>query len=293
MSLTVLFILGRLFHFSAVILMFGISIFIVFLTPQQLKTALGSRLNNGLNYAIIANLLTAAIIVSVQGGLMGEGWGDAIDFATIAAVLETTFGKVWLWQLLFSVLSALCLFISPSLRFKLIAGLSAALLINLGFVGHVTISTGLLGVVHPINHAIHLLSGGYWLGTLVPLLMCLRYLSDPTKRKYAISAMIKFSNFGHIAVLLVIISGIINTAIILGSFPVHWSSPYQRFLGIKIFLVIIMIGIALYNRYILVPRIRPGVTNTLRCFTACTLLEIIAGAIVLSLVSFFATLSPT
>lgn len=293
MSLIALLVLGRLFHFSAVILMFGISIFIVFLAPLQLRPTLALRLNKGLSYIAIANLLTAGIIISAQSGLMGDGWGDTVDVTTISAVLETTFGKVWLWQLIFSLLSALCLFLGPSLRFKLIAGLSAALLINLGFVGHVTISTGLLGMVHRVNHAIHLLSAGYWLGSLIPLLMCLRYLSDSGSKKYAISAMIKFSNFGHLAVLLVIVSGIVNTAIILGSLPVHWSSPYQLFLSLKVFLVIIMIGIALYNRYILVPKIRPDNNNTLRCFTACTLLEIIAGATVLSLVSFFATLSPT
>ena len=224
---------------------------------------------------------------------MGDGWPDSVNPTIIHAVLETTFGRAWLWQLALATISALCLFLSPQLRFNLIAGLSGALLINLGFVGHVTINTGVLGAVHRFNHAIHLLSGGYWLGTLIPLLVCLRYLSDPARRNYAIKAMIKFSNVGHIAVFLVILTGVINTIITLGIWPTDWSSPYQLLLSIKILLVTVMVGIALYNRYILVPLIKPQAHGVIRQFTFFTLSEVIIGSIVLALVSFFATLSPT
>ncbi|WP_159566484.1 copper homeostasis membrane protein CopD [Budvicia diplopodorum] len=292
MSLTALLILGRLLHFSSVMLMFGISIFVVLLTPIALKSTLHARLNRVLSGTISVNLLTAIAIFAAQSGLMGSGWPDTINPAILYAVLSTTFGAVWQWQLTFAIAAGCCLFLRPQCRFNAIVWLSTALLINLGFVGHVTINTGLLGALHRLNHAIHLLSGGYWIGTLIPLLVCFGYLSDPKHRSDAIRAMTRFSAFGHIAVLLVIATGMINTAMALGTWPIHWSSPYQQLLSIKVALVMAMVAIALYNRYVLVPQIKPDANHILQRFTLCTVLEIITGVVVLALVSVFATQPP-
>ena len=51
---------------------------------------------------------------------------------------------------------------------------SGALLASLGLVGHAAMQTGAEGVLHRMNHAVHLLTAGAWLGGLIPFAMCLR-----------------------------------------------------------------------------------------------------------------------
>ena len=51
--------------------------------------------------------------------------------------------------------------------------MSAALLASLGLVGHAAMQTGVEGVRHRANHAVHLLTTGAWIGGLVPFVMCL------------------------------------------------------------------------------------------------------------------------
>ncbi|GKX62141.1 copper homeostasis membrane protein CopD [Pragia fontium] len=292
MSLDTLYILLRLLHFSMVILMFGISIFVVCLSTQTLRPVLSTQLNTTLIASILTLMLTSVDMISVQAGLMGDGWSDMLNLSILSAVLDTAFGQAWRWQIIFSAAAILCLRLKPQYRFNLSLLFSTLLLINLGFVGHVTLHSGLLGWLHRINHAIHLLSGGYWLGTLIPLLVCLRYLASTELHADAVKSMVRFSHLGHVAVLLVVVSGIINSGLILQRWPLDWSSYYQLLLCVKIAIVAIMIAIALFNRYQLVPRMKSSTPRILSWFTLLTTIEIALGFVVLSLVSLFATLSP-
>ncbi|WP_232036592.1 copper homeostasis membrane protein CopD [Pragia fontium] len=272
--------------------MFGISIFVVCLSTQTLRPVLSTQLNTTLIASILTLMLTSVDMISVQAGLMGDGWSDMLNLSILSAVLDTAFGQAWRWQIIFSAAAILCLRLKPQYRFNLSLLFSTLLLINLGFVGHVTLHSGLLGWLHRINHAIHLLSGGYWLGTLIPLLVCLRYLASTELHADAVKSMVRFSHLGHVAVLLVVVSGIINSGLILQRWPLDWSSYYQLLLCVKIAIVAIMIAIALFNRYQLVPRMKSSTPRILSWFTLLTTIEIALGFVVLSLVSLFATLSP-
>lgn len=292
MTLAVFFVLLRLLHFCVVILMFGISVFIVCLCTQKLSQLLNRQLNTLLVSVVLIIPFTSIEIVSIQGGLMGDGWSDTTKPAILKAVLETSFGQIWRWQIAFAALAALSLKLPLNLRLKALLLSSTFLLITLGFTGHVTLHNGLLGYLHKINHAIHLISGGYWLGTLIPLLFCLHYINNHELRFDVIKTVTRFSQLGHLAVLFVITSGLLNTYLIFQRWPTDYSSTYQILLSIKIVLVAIMIGIALFNRYKLVPQMTPSHPNILRIFVTTTIAEIILGIAVLALVSTFATLSP-
>ncbi|MFP3435633.1 CopD family protein, partial [Paraburkholderia sp. SIMBA_061] len=74
-------------------------------------------------------------------------------------------------------------------------------------------------------------------------------------RSDAVSTLIRFSRWGHLAVALVILSGVINSLIILGNWPLDVASPYQRLLLFKTALVALMVMVALANRYAIVPAI--------------------------------------
>ena len=80
-------------------------------------------------------------------------------------------------------------------------------------------------------------------------------LDNAEFREEAGVALRRFSAAGQVIVALVIASGAINTILTLGRWPIDWTSPYQAMLAAKIALVAAMVGLALTNRYALVPKI--------------------------------------
>ncbi|TQI80950.1 putative copper resistance protein D [Serratia fonticola] len=292
MTLATLFVLCRFVHFTAVMLMFGISLFTALLSPQRLSPIVTRDLHPMLSAATWISAFTAVLMLAVQAGLMGDGWSDTWQLSIWWAVLGTTFGEAWRWHLGFSLLALLALSFPASRRGQILVLCATLLLVNMAFIGHAAMYEGVLGVFHRTNHALHLLAAGYWFGSLLPLLVCLRYLSQPQWRGDAVTMLIRFSRWGHGAVALVIVTGIINSLIILGHWPLNMDSAYQRLLSVKIGLVAVMALVALTNRYAIVPAMRTTPQLAQRGLVIACWLEAALGAIVLLLVSLFATYAP-
>ena len=108
----------------------------------------------------------------------------------------------------------------------------------------------------------------------------------------AIFTMMRFSRVGHYAVAGVLLTGIINTLFIVG-INVPWHAPYVQLLLFKCALVMMMVAIALANRYFLVPRFRPEAGREQQIFIRMTQAEVVLGALVLAAVSLFATGNPS
>ncbi|HGO4159083.1 TPA: copper homeostasis membrane protein CopD [Serratia marcescens] len=292
MTLATLFVLCRLVHFAAVMLMFGISLFTALLSPQRLSPTLSRDVRPLLLAGTWIAGLSAVALLAIQAGQMGDGWEDAWRLEVWWAVLGTTFGEVWRWHLGLSLLAILSLLLPERPRAQALALCSALLLVSLAFIGHAAMHEGALGALHRANHAVHLLAAGYWFGSLAPLLVCLRYLPPPQWRSDAITTLIRFSRWGHLAVAAVIVTGIVNSLIILGGWPLNLSSPYQRLLLIKTALVALMVMVALANRYAIVPAMSRVPALAQRGVVLACWLEVGLGMAVLLLVSLFATYAP-
>lgn len=292
MSLATLFVLCRFVHFAAVMLMFGSSLFTVLLSPQRLSPYLTRDVRPLLVSCTWLAGLSAVALLAIQAGQMGDGWADTWQLDVWWAVLGTTFGEVWRWHLGISLLALLSLWLAEPRRTQLLALLSTLLLVSMAFIGHAAMHEGTLGVLHRVNHALHLLAAGYWFGSLLPLLVCLRYLAQPQSRSDAVTTLIRFSRWGHLAVALVVLTGVINSLIILGSWPLDVDSPYQRLLLFKTALVALMVMVALANRYAIVPAMSSMPQLAQRGLVLACWIEVGLGAGVLLLVSLFATYAP-
>lgn len=235
-------------------------------------------------------MFSAVLLLCAQAGMMGSGWRDTINPQIWLAVLGTRFGSVWLWQMLLGVVTVAVLLLKPrTLQFMMLL-LATAQLILLAGVGHAAMREGFYGGLQRLNHAVHLLGAGWWVGGLLPLIMCMRMARKPRWRGAAITAMMRFSRYGHLAVAAVLLSGLINSLMILGwSLPLE--SSYVRFLLVKVIFVVVMVVVAVYNRYFLVPRFNRSPTAT-KQFIRLTWLEIILSVAVLLAVSIFATWEP-
>jgi putative copper resistance protein D len=292
MSLATLFVLCRLVHFAAVMLMFGVSLFTALLSPQRLSPYLTRDMRPLLVSCTWLAGLSAVALLAVQAGQMGEGWEDTWRLDVWWAVLGTTFGEVWRWHLALSLLALLSLLLPEPRRVQSLVLCSMLLLVSMAFIGHAAMHEGALGILHRANHALHLLAAGYWFGSLPPLLVCLRYLQQPQWRHDAITTLIHFSRWGHLAVAVVIVTGVVNSLIILGSWPFDMASPYQRLLLIKTALVALMVMVALANRYAIVPAMSAVPKLAQRGLVLACWIEVGLGGAVLLLVSLFATYAP-
>lgn len=278
---------------ASTMLLWGASAFIWLLMPIELAREIDCRLRAVRTIAFGFAVATTVAVLPLLAGTFGEGWSDVLNPATIRDVLfETSDGRAWQAQAgaAFLLLTA---FLAPSpFRSKLTVITSGLLLATFALTGHAAMQNGWPGAVHRVNEAVHLLASGAWLGALLPLLLTLKVFNDPAVREQANVALRRFSNVGHIAVLLAITSGLINMLLIVGHWPAIWSSPYQALLACKIAVVTMMIGIAIVNRYAFVPRLARHPSGAARAIRLGTMTEIALGLCAVVLVSIFAGMEP-
>ena len=220
---------------------------------------------------------------------MGDGWNDVWQPTIWRAVIGTQFGGVWLWQVVLAWIALAVAWIKPRRPARLLLLLFCAQLLLMAGVGHAAMHDGWVGALQRTNHALHLFCVSAWAGGLLPFVYCLR-LARGRWRQVAITAMMRFSHYGHLAVAGAIASGIGNTLLIQGQ--LIGDSPWGTVLLFKCALVAGMVAIALVNRYVLVPRMSGNGSWAERTILRTTQLEMALAALAILAVSLFATWQP-
>ncbi|WP_038153579.1 copper homeostasis membrane protein CopD [Trabulsiella guamensis] len=279
----------RFIHFVTLMVAFGGALYSGWWAPARLRPLLSRRFRSVMRGALVVSAISTIFMLMVQGGLMAGGWQDVFLPDVWLAVMGTRFGNLWLWQIILAWLSLVVLLLRPDRSMRFLMLLLSFQLILLAGIGHAAIHVGVTGVVHRFNHAVHLICASAWFGGLLPFLYCLQ-LARGQWRQLAIDTMMRFSRYGHLAVALVILTGIINAWLIQGT--LISDSDYGKMLLVKCALVALMVVIALVNRYVLVPRLSTNGERAQHWFIRTTLAEVVLGALVLLAVSLFATWEP-
>ncbi|MGH6797771.1 MAG: CopD family protein [Roseiarcus sp.] len=110
-------------------------------------------------------------------------------------------------------------------------------------------------------------------------------------RQDAVRAMTSFSFWGQFIVAAIVLTGVVNIALTSGRPPIPPTTPYRALLVAKIVLVAIMISLALFNRFVLAPRLKASAT-ALAILRLTSAAEVALGGVVVALVSVFALLDP-
>lgn len=291
MTLDTLYIICRWIHFSALMLFTGSAFYCALLAPLRYQPVLNRRLLPLLQGCAALTLLSALLMLAAQTGLMSGDWRNIARIKIWWAVLDTGFGQAWRLQLLAATLAVASFAIDHRLRQHLLLSCGIIQLCGLALVGHAAMLDGWPGAAQRISQAIHLTGAAFWAGGLLPLLCVMRDSSLPALHSDAIRTMMRFSRYGHLAVALTALSGIINSALIVG-WPWPADNAYRFLLLIKIGLVALMVAIALFNRYWLVPRFSQPFSPAPRWFVRATQLELLIAALVVVAVSTFATFQP-
>jgi len=108
-----------------------------------------------------------------------------------------------------------------------------------------------MSVIHVGSDAAHLLAAGAWLGGLVPLNYSIR---DGQPIVDADRILLRFSSMGYVAVATLIVSGLVNSWLLVGSVSSLLKTLYGQILLGKLALFAAMLGLAAANRFWLVPR---------------------------------------
>lgn len=274
-------------------LLWGSSAYCAALIPQPLAQSIARRLRHlSVGLIIIATVTTAATL-ALQSGMIGEGWRDTHNVAMIHDVLmDTSVGQAWQAEAVGALLLLMALVV-PFAAFPAATAVASGLfLASFALTGHAAMYEGWLRPVHGANDALHLLSAGAWVGALAPLLIVLRGIGQADHHTAADRALRRFSTAGHLAVALMLASGVANTFLVLRQWPIDLSSPYVVMLDLKIALVAAMLALALANRYFYTPRLAQDQAASIRALRRDTAIELLLGIMVIALVSVFGMLEP-
>ncbi len=284
--------LCRFAHFLAAMLTFGMSAYLWLYASERLRLALSPPVRRLAMSASLVALITAIAWLALESALMADDWSAAIDPDQIGAVLtDSAFGRVWAMHLALAAALVAVVAFGPRTRWAATSLVSAMLLASLGLVGHAAMQTGAEGVLHRVNHAVHLLTTAAWIGGLVPFAMCLGVFRQGNLRKDAVQAMTRFSFWGQLIVAAIVLTGVVNIALTSRHPPLPPTTPYRALLVTKLVIVATMILLALFNRFVLAPRLKSS-SGALAALRATSVAEIALGCVVIALVSVFALLDP-
>lgn len=247
----------RFVHYATSLVLFGLVLFPFYACPPATSRYGGSR---ALAISLPVSLLVLASGILWFIGVATSMTGGAVTWETARFVLtDTSFGAVALLRLgaTIAAIGTLTLLVrgsSKKLELLLLA-ICAILLGGLAGVGHTQIEDSEARAVHTLADSLHLVGAGAWLGGLVGLLdlAVVSFRGNKDAERRACEAALHFSKMGYAAVTILVVSGLINSWFLVGSFTNLVTTTYGQLLLLKLVLFSAMVMFAGFNRFFVVP----------------------------------------
>jgi copper resistance protein D len=250
----------------------------------------------GLAVTLPSGVAWVALEVAAMSGLP---FTEAVEEGLVPIVLtQTQFGLVSLVRFgLAALLAALLVWAKGPARWASL-GCAIALLGSLAWTGHAAGTIDAMGHLHLIGDTLHCLAAGAWVGGLIPLALLLaaaRRRGDPQWTKTAYLAARRFSALGMVSVATLIVTGLLNAWILVGSFVALVVTEYGRLLQVKLALFALMLGLAAVNRLHWTPCLAESSSSrdqALRQLTQNSTVEVGLGLAVFVIVGALGTIHP-
>jgi putative copper resistance protein D len=229
--------------------------------------------------------------LSLKNALSATAWGTVL--------FETQFGRVWQFRLgliaaaFVLVASALAQVKARRMLLGVLWLVSVVLLVSLARISHASAATerpfGVLGDV------LHLCAAGLWIGGLVPLTIFLaRVRGSFSLGEKVVRVVRRFSTLSLWCVTVLIVSGISNSWLLVGSVHALFTTPYGRLLLVKLTLFGMLLGFGARNRFLVkakLPKLLadPDLLSQLRRNVVC---EIYLGVAVVVIVACLGVTPP-
>lgn len=231
---------------------------------------------------------------------------SAIDRGTVTMLITgTAAGAAWIVRM--AALTVVVLvpalspkWLGPGLYATAVAG--GVAIATLAWTGHGAMDDGGVGWLHLAADVAHLIAAGMWIGTLLGLsLLVMRRARrvDAVHLSLTHRAFESFSTTGTVVVAVIMVSGLINSWLLVGPAGIRMlsTSLYGQLLAAKVIVFLAMVALASVNRFRLTPalakaiersdhpRAMSALRRSLGAETACAIA-------VLGIVAWLGTLEP-
>src|SRR6202011_1560841 len=290
-------VIARWIHFASVFVLFGSSFFWLYQGAERSSAGPG-----GLPRAVRATTILLRIAAPIAA-ISGVGWLACIfinmarDFHSVVDpedlrlfFFETPFGTVSFARLALLTIGVVIAFLPwhGRWRFAALVPVGALLLITQAWFGHSAEGAGLYRAIMITVYAVHALATAAWVGGLPALLFALvdqRHSGPAEARDCTHNVCSRFSSMAMISVTLVVASAIANAGFrVSGSFGKLFDSGYGDVLLKKLAVVVAMLAVAYFNRFIATPRLRAASSKEMRQITwlrYSVTFDVVLGALVL------------
>ena len=273
---------------ASLMVLFGSACLLALLTTKVPELALESGpLMSARRIAALVALVSAPLWMALTAAQMAGTPAAATDSETLWQVASATlFGQVFLARMVLLLGLVVTIWLG---WMRLTAWIAGAALLLVAVTSHTaTASPFGFWFIGMVSDGLHLLTAGYWIGSLCVLAVLLADRPVAPRLGLAVSL---FAQWGMIAVALLVMTGMINSAMVLLGMPGHDALPYLLVLGGKLILVAAMIALALANHFRLLPRLtEAGMTANLKRHVGW---ELGLGLAVIGLAMILTVLPPT
>ncbi len=281
------FAIVRALHFACLMSVFGAS------ALQAQAAGLGvprAPLRRPLAFAALGALATALLLVCFVGGeMVGDPVMGFRPDVFAAVVADTGYGHIFLFRLF--LLLGLCLLCAIGAGAGLTALTAGAALALVALTSHAAAAgSPSLEVARAANDAVHLLTAGFWVGGLVALLP--EVAPRIRDRDRLVALLTLFSRWGVVSVGLLVTAGTIDAVTILYQSQMGWSGTYVTLLAAKIVLAMVMVSLALTNRFGVLPALAHGDKDAADTIPLTVVAELAAALAILVLVGFLGIAAP-
>ncbi|HET6525486.1 MULTISPECIES: copper homeostasis membrane protein CopD [unclassified Sphingopyxis] len=257
---------------------------------------------------LVSTLGMGVLAASMQGvGILSLEFQPFWDL-----VRETDVGTAWVYRsaaLLLALAVAIWMVRWPTTSAAVLAGAGSVAVASLVWSGHAGATEGTAGTIHRISDILHMIAAAVWVGAIGAFLLLIspRRVRDwPDGLAVAARSLDRFSLVGTVCVLIIAVTGLINSQLIVGAENIGRSlgSPYGQLLLAKLALFGLMLALAAANRWRLTPALAAAVAGgdaedidtdpdaALAAMRRSLIIEALAALAILALVAWFGTLEP-
>ncbi len=281
--MSLLFAVIRALHFASLMTVFGASALLA-------RAPVATNMRRPLTIAALVALVSAVLCLCFVSAEMTDDPNAIYDVRIIATIMTQTFyGNIFFLRLLLLLgLFLVCFTDGAHILKAAVAGTALALL---GLTSHAAAAgSPQYEYVRAGVDAVHLLGAGFWVGGLAVLAP--EVLASPRDTPRLVALLRLFSRWGVVSVAVLLIAGTLNAIAILGMPGMPWNNTYVTWLAIKIVLAMVMVALALTNRFGVLPALAQGDREAAETIPLTVLAEFGAALAILLIVGFLGITAP-
>ena len=296
-------------HFAATALVTGTLVFRTAVAEPALISAKATA--SVVRSQILQTAWISLAIAAISGviwlqleavSMSGLPFGEAMTWKVLSTVLsETQFGLVSEIRFALAIILAACLAFDRVVPLRWLALCSAlGLMAAIAWTGHAGATLGEMGNLHLIVDVLHLMAAAAWVGGVFPLTLLLVSARRHQTIEWASltwDSVLRFSTLGIITVGTLLVTGIVNAWLLVGSVRALLFTKYGQLLTLKLMVFGLMLMFAAFNRFCLTPQLAPPIEDkarleALRQLTRNSAAEFALGLAIFAIVGLLGTMHP-